>query len=328
MGPASLWVACGGVALPFVFGWIVGGWLGFNSTAAIFLGATLTATSVGITARVFYDLGYLETKEAKIVLGAAVADDVIGLVILAIVSGLGGEGKVSSEGIVRVALIAVVFLVGAIVVGTLAARRLTQVVQGLRTRGAATVSGAAFCLVLAALAGKAGLAPIVGAFAAGLVLAGTEMQTRIAEKVEAIADIFVPVFFVMVGAQMDWGTLNPATLAGRETLVLSGLILLVAILGKVLGCATAPWKMDRWVVSVGMIPRGEVGLIFATIGLRRELVNAAEYAAILNMVVLTTVLTPILLAPLVKRTKRDWAAAPHWAEDLGAPPDDSEAADR
>jgi Kef-type K+ transport system membrane component KefB len=318
VGPAALWVACAGVALPFVFGYLAAHALGQPPMQAIFVGAAMTATSVGITARVFADLKALRTKEARIVLGAAVADDVIGLVILAAVSGLAVTRVISVASIARLIALAVVFLAGALLVGLRATPLLLHWARRMRTRAALSSAAVVFCLLLATLAETAQLAPIVGAFAAGLVLARTEHRIHFEEKIRSVADIFVPIFFVMMGARMNLRMFDPAAPAGRATLAVGALLLLTAIAGKVLGGLIVPGRgVRRWTIGIGMIPRGEVGLIFAGIGLQRHVIGDALYAAIIFVVLCTTFLTPPLLKLLVQGAEMKGRAKT--PEPLGRP---------
>lgn len=296
VGFASLWVAMAGVTLPYFFGYAVARAMGEAPMQAIFVGAAMTATSVGITARVFSDLKALHTREARIVLGAAVADDVIGLIILAVVSALAVTNIVSVSGIIKLTSIAVIFLVGSVLIGLKTTPYLLHWARKMQARAAVSTVAVIFCFLLAAAAATAQLAPIVGAFAAGLVLAKAEHKVHFEDKVKALADVFIPVFFVMMGAQMNLRMFNPATAAGMATLKLGGLLVTTAIVGKVLGGLTVPCRgLNRWTVGVGMIPRGEVGLIFAGIGLKAHVIGDSLYAAIIFVVIVTTFVTPPLL---------------------------------
>jgi Kef-type K+ transport system membrane component KefB len=296
VGPAALWVAVAGVGLQLALGFGVALLFGLGAFAALFVGAAPTATSVGITARVFGDLGVLQRKEARIVLGAAVTDDVIGLILLAIISGLAGRGSVSAAEVFRVVGIALVFLVGSIAVGQRFASPLLHVARRMRSRGTLCAAAVGFCFALAALAAAAGLAPIIGAFAAGLVLARTEHRVPIEPLMKPLADLFIPVFFVMMGASTQLSALSPATPVGRAALGLGAALAVVAVVGKVLGGLTCPGqRMDRWVVGLGMVPRGEVALIFAGMGLEHHILTPSLYAAILGVVLVTTLVTPLAL---------------------------------
>jgi len=306
VGPASLAVACVGVVLPFGLGYLF--WIlwphgpatgGDLTTSAIFVGATLTATSVGITARVLSDLGRMGTQEARIIIGAAVIDDVLGLVILSVVSGLAAGAAVTTLGIVRTLAVAVGFLVVAVLVGRFAMPRLFDVVVRMRVRYVLLVAALAVALGLAATAALAGSALIVGSFAAGLILSGTNQFDTIEREVKPVASVFAPIFFVSVGASVNLALLNPSTPQARDTLVIALGLLVIAILGKMAAGWGAPWaRFRRVVVGVGMIPRGEVGLIFADIGRRAGILGDDVFGAVLLVVMATTFVAPPALKAL------------------------------
>jgi Kef-type K+ transport system membrane component KefB len=308
VGPAALAVAAVGVVVPFALGylyWTAGGPgvpSDASSSAAIFIGATLTATSVGITARVLSDLDRLRTREARIILGAAVIDDVLGLVILTVVSGLAAGGAVSVLGVARVLALAVGFLVVAVVLGRLVAPRLFQIAEGMRVRGVLVAAAVAVAFGLAGLAELAGSAHILGAFAAGLILSGTNQFDTIERELKPVASIFAPVFFVVVGASVDLRLLDPTRGGAGELLLLTALLSGLAIVGKVVAGWAAPWeRYRRLVVGVGMVPRGEVGLIFANIGLRSGVINDAVFSALLLVVMISTFVAPPALKALFSR---------------------------
>jgi len=302
VGWRSLWVATIGVITPAVLGFGVSVLLGQPAMTAAFIGATLTATSVGITARVMKDLGILRWGESQIVLGAAVADDVIGLLILAVFSGLVQGETMSAWQVGKVLLLALVFLAGALTAGLKASHILLRVAEQMRARAALVTAALVFCFLLAAAAQLVGLAPIVGAFSAGLVLARTEHRVRVTERAGAIADMLVPLFFVMMGAQMNLRAIDITTPAGLSAVGLAVLLIVVAILGK-LASGLALWRtrMRPWLVGVGMVPRGEVGLIFATIGLQQKVFDVTVYTAVLILVMVTTLVTPPWLRALARR---------------------------
>jgi Kef-type K+ transport system membrane component KefB len=301
VGPASLAVAVVGVALPFLFGFLywayvphaAGGGSVDLTTAAIFVGATLTATSVGITARVLSDLHQMNTPEARIIIGAAVIDDVLGLVILTVVSGLASGASLAAAGVLRIFAVAVGFLVVAVLVGRYVAPRLFDLVVRMRVRYVLLVVSVAFVLGLAATAAMAGSALIIGAFAAGLILSGTNQFDTIEREVRPVASIFAPIFFVSVGASVNVRLLDPTQEGSAGLLGVAAVLTLLAILGKVAAGWAAPWiGFRRLVVGVGMVPRGEVGLIFADIGRRAGILNEAVFGAILLMVMATTFVAP------------------------------------
>ena len=290
-GPQATLVAVVGVALPFAAGFGVMQALGHPPLLAVFVGATLTATSVGITARVLADLGRLQDGAAAVVLGAAVVDDILGLIILAVVTGVAQTGGVSAGSIALLAAKALVFLVVALVLG----RRLAPVLIGwigrLQARGTLIVYSLVFAMALAALADRIGLATIIGAFAAGLVLATTERRAHIEERVKPVADLLVPVFFVTIGMKVEPALLNPF---GEEAgLGMALLLTAVAIVSKLAtGLAVYRKTVRRWVVGVGMVPRGEVGLIFAGAGLAAGVIDGGLYSALVVAVMLTTFVAP------------------------------------
>jgi Kef-type K+ transport system membrane component KefB len=300
-GTASLSVATVGVILPFVLGFAYWAYLPHAArggttdltTAAIFVGATLTATSVGITARVLSDLNQMSSPEARIIIGAAVIDDVLGLVILTVVSGLAAGASLSPLGILRVFAVAVGFLVAAVVVGRFLAPRLFDLVVRMRVRYVLLVVSIAFALSLASVAALAGSALIIGAFAAGLILSGTNQFDTIEREVRPVVSIFAPIFFVSVGASVDLRLLDPTRQGAGGVLGVAAVLTLLAILGKLAAGWAAPWvKFRRLVVGVGMIPRGEVGLIFADIGRRAGILNEAVFGGMLLMIVATTFVAP------------------------------------
>jgi Kef-type K+ transport system membrane component KefB len=306
VGPAALAVAVVGIALPFAFGYLFWRYAPHSAsgsgdlvTAAIFIGATLTATSVGITARVLSDLGRMNTPEARIIIGAAVIDDVLGLVILSVVTGVAAGAAVSVLGILRTLAVAVGFLVVAVIVGRYAAPRLFDVIVRMRVRYVLLVASIAFALGLAALAGLAGSALIIGAFAAGLILSGTNQFDTIEHEVRPVASIFTPIFFVSVGSSVNLSLLNPSTPEAPGTLLMAGALILLAVIGKVAAGWAAPWtRFRRLVVGVGMVPRGEVGLIFADIGRRAGVLGPEVFGAVLLMVMVTTFIAPPALKAL------------------------------
>jgi Kef-type K+ transport system membrane component KefB len=205
--------------------------------------------------------------------------------------------------IVKISGLAVAFLVGSILIGVPVAPYMLRIAKTLRTRGMLTISAFLFCLSLAWIAHELGLAPIVGAFAAGLVLARTDDLVHIRDRMRPVADILVPVFFVMLGMSVTVSVLNPFNPESRGTLGFIGALVLVAIVMKALaGLGVLKRGVNRLVVGVGMIPRGEVGLIFAAIGLTRKIINPAEYAAIVAVVIITTFITPPLLKSALART--------------------------
>ena len=316
VGWSSLMVATLGVIVPMVLGYLVSAWIVPQAgwLTHLFVGGTLTATSVGITARVLKDLGKANTKEASIILGAAVADDVIGLVVLAVVSGLvsaataSGGSTSSSAGVSWLSigwiiLKACLFLVIAVVVGRFWSQRVFLYAARLKVAGALLGVCICFCFVVAGIASLVGLAPIVGAFAAGVVLDEVHYEPfrergerKVEELLFPITTLIVPVFFVVMGMRVDL-----KGFASLQVLGFAALIALVAIVGKqICGLGVLEKGIDRLVIGVGMIPRGEVGLIFAGLGSTlilngQPVLSPTTFSALVLMVMLTTFITPPLL---------------------------------
>lgn len=309
VGVSALLVACVGVAVPFALGFLVTRWLlpEASEYVALFIGATLTATSVGITARVLKDLEKSQTQEARIVLGAAVIDDVLGLVILAVVTGVitaadAGRSLALSEVAITLGK-AVGFLVGSLVLGLWLSPRLFRLASMLKARMVLLAFGLGFCFALAWLADFIGLAPIVGAFAAGLILEDVHFKDfkdkephTLEELVHPISYFLVPVFFVLMGMRTDL-----ASFAAPGVLSLAAALCLVGIVGKLCAGLGARGKgLDRLSIGVGMVPRGEVGLIFASIGTQltvkgAQVVDTRIFSAVVVMVIVTTMVTPPVL---------------------------------
>jgi Kef-type K+ transport system membrane component KefB len=319
VGVPSLFVAVLGVVAPFALGWGVGAMLLPDRSGYVhaFLGATLTATSVGITARVLRDLNRSQSPEARIILGAAVIDDVLGLIILAAVAGLiatANAGGALSFGAVGVIVAkAVGFLVGALVIGLVLSPRLFRVSSRLSGHGLLLTTALVFCFALAYLASVTGLAPIVGAYAAGLILEDVHFrdfvkrgERGLEELIQPISTVLVPVFFVIMGMRVELAAFSRVDVLG-----LAAALTVAAIIGKqlcALGAVGRP--VNRLSIGIGMIPRGEVGLIFANIGLGltvagERIVDDATFSAVVIMVIVTTMATPPALKWSLDRPSRD-----------------------
>jgi len=313
VGVTSTMVAIVGIVAPFVLGFLSiiafqkYGLLTFaNPTTgmlvAITVGATLTATSVGITARVLSDINKIHTPEAKIVLGAAVIDDILGLIILAVVTGLieaskqGLETGISAVNVLTITLKAFGFLIASIIIGMLVTGKIFNFIQRLKVRGILLLSAISFAFLYAYLAHIAGLAAIVGAFAAGLVLAKTGQAKIIEERLKPVSDLVTPVFFVMVGAAVDITVFNPFNSGNIPILIIALVLFAVAVAGKfVSGFAVFKKGLNKKAIGIGMIPRGEVGLIFAQLGLAFAVFDIQLFSAVTAMVMLTTFIAPPLL---------------------------------
>lgn len=314
VGPSAMLVAVLGVLAPFFLGWAVSAY--FNPYGSrlehIFIGATLCATSVGITARVFKDLGKLTTREARIILGAAVIDDVLALLILALVAGAiraaSTGGDLSLWQIGMIAAKAVVFLFGAVAIGQLVVPHILRRAGRLESRGVLLTLALCLCLLLSWGAAKVGLAPLVGAFAAGLLLdevhykpVRAQKERNLQELLQPVSTILVPIFFVLMGLKVDIRYFAQLNLLGFACF-----LTLAAVVGKqICGLGVLERGVNRLAVGLGMIPRGEVGLIFAGIGSSlamptgnggyEPVIAPATFGVIVIVVVITTLATPVAL---------------------------------
>jgi Kef-type K+ transport system membrane component KefB len=296
-------VAMIGVFAPLVGGAAVAYVLTHDLHQALFLGAVLTATSVGITARVLSDLRQARSREAKIILGAAVIDDILGLLLLSLVLQFTANAIPSVWRVIATTGLATGLLVAAVLIGIRLAPPLVGLTQRLRTRGILVTTAFLFCLALAGLAKVIGLAEIVGAFAAGLVLARTQDRTDIQRQIRPITDIFIPVFFVLVGLHVNLATVNPLDAGHRHAALIGAALLVIAVLGKLLaGVGVRRKGVSRLAVGVGMIPRGEVGLIFASVGLREGVIQGDLYAQVVMIVFVSTLIAPSWLKRIMSRT--------------------------
>ncbi|QNJ15713.1 Na+/H+ antiporter/ CPA2 family [Synechococcus sp. A18-40] len=303
VGAQAFSVAVVGVVLPFALGTL--GLMGIfhvDPVQAIFAGASMTATSIGITASVFGELGYLRTREGQIVIGAAVLDDILGIVILAVVVSLAAGGTLEIAPIVQLVVAAVLFVVIALVLSQKAAPAFDWVVDQLKAPGGKLIGSylllGASCFIATAI----GLEAALGAFAAGLIASTSKHRHEIQAAVTPIVGLFATVFFVLVGAGMDLSVINPSDPSARSALVIAGFMFLVAIVGKVVAgwAVFGPQKTNKLVVGLGMLPRGEVGLIFLGLGTAAKLLSPGLEIAILLMVIGTTFLAPVLLRLVLK----------------------------
>ena len=298
VGVQAVVVACVGVAVPFAAG-TVGLMMLFHTAAipAIFAGAALTATSIGITSKVLSELGQLKSKEGQIIVGAAVIDDVLGIIVLAVVASLAKTGQIDVVNVIYLIVSATAFLLGSILLGGVVNKLFSAAGEKLKTRGNIVIPAFIFALFMAFLANAIHLEAILGAFAAGLVLDETDARYELDELVKPIADIIVPIFFVTVGARADLRVLNPAVADNRAGLLIAAFLIVVAIIGKIV----TGWVVfgvpgiNRLAIGVGMIPRGEVGLVFAGIGSASGVLDKPLEVSIIIMVILTTFLAPPFL---------------------------------
>ncbi len=301
VGGAALAVALVGMILPFAGGYLLTVAAGYPRVTSIFVGAALTATSIGITARVLSELRALETREGRIILGAAVVDDVLGLVVLAIVGRIAEGSSLEAGAVARSTGLAIGFLVVAILAGIPLGRRLVDVVGRANVRGVLVAAAVGFALLMATAAKAAGSAEIVGAFACGLVLARTNRRHDIDTALKPVVDIFAPIFFVSVGAQVDIRVLDPSKAENRSALLLAAGLIVVGFVGKFAAGFVAGRRVSRGFIGAGMVPRGEVGLVFASVGRSSGALSPAVFAAVVLAVMATTFLAPPLLKALRPR---------------------------
>lgn len=305
VGPSASLVAVSGVVAPFALGTLgLDYFFHLPLIPAIFAGAALTATSIGITAKVLAELGQLSSKEGQIIIGAAVLDDILGIIVLAVVASLAKTGEVQISQIVYLIISAGAFLIGSILIGRLISPWLVGLVNQMKTRGNVLITGLIFAFILAYVANVIQLEAILGAFAAGLILAETEKRKELEKQIIPVADLFVPIFFVCVGAKTDLSVLNPVVPSNREGLIIASFLVVVAIIGKVVAGFTIWGQGDvsKLAVGVGMIPRGEVGLVFAGVGSASGALSPATDAAIIVMVIVTTFVAPPLLKVVFKES--------------------------
>jgi Kef-type K+ transport system membrane component KefB len=303
VGGTAFIIAVVGVALPFLFGYLALTRMGVGHLAAIVCGAALTATSIGVSTRVLSDLGFLQTEEGRVVLGTAVLDDIIGLVILSVVGGLAAGTAVTARGVARTSLVAFGFVAGAIAIGSFVVPPLFHALRRLKSPTTIAVLGLSFAFLLSALAGMLGSAIIVGGFVAGVLLNRIEHTDHVQESAAAMGSLLIPIFFASVGASVDL-----RALAQPRTLLITLVLLLTGAIGKILA-AYVPWwfKGNKALVGVAILPRGEVELIVAQTGLAIGALDASLFGAITLMVLATTLISPPLIQGVAKRDPR-WAS--------------------
>lgn len=300
VGGTSITVAVVGVFLPFALGFGACRLLGLSGLQPVMAAATLTATSVGITARVLSDLGHLRSVEGQIILGAAIIDDVLGLLLLTIVEDVAQGQDVSAGMVVGASVRAVGFLVAATLVGRWIVPPIFRAVERIDLPGTRTTFALVLAFAMAWLADRSGSAMIIGAFAGGLLVASLPEAHEIGRGIAGIGHFLVPIFFVSVGASVDLSALSPVDPSSRFALLTGGVLIVVGILGK-LAAGYAPFwfRGNRAIVGVGMIPRGEVGLIFAQIGLNTGIFDSGLFGAAALMVMVTTLIVPPSLKRLI-----------------------------
>jgi Kef-type K+ transport system membrane component KefB len=306
VGRKALLVASAGIAVPFVLGFAYMRWRGDVATESVFVGAAMVATSVGITARVLGDIGVLRSRTAKIILGAAVFDDILGMLLLAVVEGFAHSGGLQWMKLGTLTAEAIIFALFLIFIGPHIVRRIRPGMASFSTHNAPLIIALAVCLGLSYAAAKIGMAAIVGAFFAGMIFAEYSPEWDLLPRVRAITEFLGPFFFFSIGSQLN------AHLFRGEVLQAALIISLLAIVSKVVGCGL-PLLREDWTtilrVGVGMMPRGEVALIVALVGLNSQIVTPSTYAVVVFMAAVTTVLAPPLLHYLFRDERKSIAVA-------------------
>ena len=304
VGVRATVVAVCGVILPFVAGYFVAIWWDGNFVEAMFVGAALVATSVGITARVLGSMGLLDLNTSRIILGAAVIDDILGLIILSLVSSIGQQGSVSIAGLAKTAAAAVLFTVIVALAGSKVLTRLAPSIERLRVSKPFFNIGLILCLGLSVASIYVGVAAIIGAFLAGMALAeATEDNHTMHHMTSGVTEFLVPFFLVNIGMQLDLALFRDLNMVSLALIVTA-----VAVITKLVGCGLGAWGMTRREmaqIGVGMIPRGEVGIVVAQIGLGLGAISGHFFAAVLFMAVATTLIAPPFIKMLFSEDKDD-----------------------
>lgn len=297
VGGRATVVAILGVVVPFVSGYLIMYLWGTPSIESIFVGAAMVATSVGITARVLGQMGLLSLEVSRIILGAAVIDDILGLIILAVVSSL-ATGGINYTEIATTAALAIGFTILVILVGARTVNRIKSRVEKLKVGQSYLLFGLSLCLGLALIATWIKVAPIIGAFLAGMALSESAEKTDMPHQVEAVTEFFLPFFLVNIGMQVQLGVLF-----SRDVILLAVIVTVLAVLSKLIGCGLGALSMGRrkaMQIGMGMVPRGEVGIVVAQIGLGLHAVSNQAFGVVLFMAVATTLIAPPFLVRLFK----------------------------
>ncbi|NGY06597.1 cation:proton antiporter [Solimonas terrae] len=298
VGVTATLVAVIGVIVPFIAGWAYMHYSGHSQIESLFLGAAMVATSVGITARVLSGMGLLSLKTSRIILGAAVIDDVLGLLVLSVVSSMAG-GAIDYAEVGLTAGLSIGFIVAVAVIGAPAMKHIAPKIIGLRIGHSLFIGAILLCFALATVAATIGIAAIVGAFLAGMALAeAAEQEHATHEQVRGVTEFFTPFFLVNIGMQLNLGAFG-----SHDTIVASLVVTVLAVVTKFVGCGLASIRLGlrrAAQVGIGMAPRGEVGIVVAQIGLGLGVISDHVFAVVLFMAVATTMIAPPLLVPLFK----------------------------
>ncbi|MBI2471409.1 MAG: cation:proton antiporter [Planctomycetes bacterium] len=302
VGLISIVTATVGVICPFMLSFVFCQLFGLTLSTTLFIGTTLTATSVGLTARVFSDLKRLDTKESQIILGAAIIDDVIGLIVLSVVSGISVSGSISFIAIEKTILFITGFFIFSFLLSGFV-KPLFNLLDKAKTRGVVITISFCFLLIMAYYANYIGMATISGAFLAGMLLTRTKQLELIDEKTKPLVEILTPIFFVVVGASVNLRILNPFNPENRDTLVLCAFLIPIAIVGKFVS-GFSVWKkgINKAMVGVGMIPRGEVALVCAQVGLSSSVLTQKTFSALVVTIIATALVAPPIIKFTIKKT--------------------------
>lgn len=306
-------VAAGGVILPFLMGFAATVMLGFadmdsiqGMIPALFVGAIMTATSVGITARVLADIRRLDSPEGVTVLAGAVVDDVLGIIILAIVVGIAEEGEVTAGSIALIFIKAVGFWLGLLVIGSLVSKQISKVVLWFKSVGGALVLALALAFIASAVAEiYFGLAMIIGAYTMGLALSSTELKHQVENSMRSVNNFLVPIFFVVIGMQVDFSAFGAGDTSLMSAVIFAIVLTVFAVISKLVGSGVPALfvgfnRIGATRIALGMLPRGEVALIIAGIGLTSGVIGQDVFGVAIVMTVITTVLAPVFLIPAFK----------------------------
>lgn len=297
VGKSATLVGVAGVVLPFVLGAAWAKLAGFETPKAMFVAAAFVATSAGITARVLQDLGVLNRIESRVILGAAVIDDILAMLLLGVVTAMQGGGGVNFLGLLLVMAQAIGFVALIALVGTRVMRKSSTILEAPVNPLSPLTLCLALCLGLALAASHLGLAAIIGAFLAGMAAAETEQRHTLEHQVQTLMALLVPFFFVVTGMKVELNTL--ASLPVLTTLLV---VTLLAVAGKLIGCGLGALSLGRksaLIVGVGMVPRGEVGIIVASLGQQAGVFTGTTYAVIIAMSLLTSIIAPPALKGLL-----------------------------
>ncbi|ESA33690.1 na+ h+ antiporter [Leptolyngbya sp. Heron Island J] len=298
VGPQAASVAVAGVILPFVAGFVgLTSIFHLSAIASIFAAAALTATSIGITSRIMQDMGVLNTKEGQIILGAAVLDDILGIAILAVAIGIAEHGTVEISSVIGTIVSATLFVISAIVLNKFFGPRYINFLDKFSNPYSVLIGSIIFLSLMGTIANVIGLEEILGCFAAGIILGNTKATAALEKACEPLVALFATVFFVSIGAKTDLSVLNLANPESRTGLVIAAFLIVIAILGKLAAgyFVFSKENVNRLAIGTGMVPRGEVGLVFAGLGAATGTLTGSLNVAIVLMVIVTTFVAPPML---------------------------------